>query len=66
MTNTERAHKQAAKQSKTQGAHYVVYVNDEGTQCMNAEQMRVYAPLIHLEATYINGVKVSAVEALSA
>ena len=59
MTRTERAHKDAAKQSKSGGAMYVVYVHDEGTQCMDREQMAIYGSLVHIEAVYIGGVKAS-------
>ena len=56
---SQQAHKQAAKQSKTAGAQYVVYVFDQGTDIYNAEQCRRYAPLIQIDACYIDGVLVA-------
>ena len=59
MTNEQRAHKQAAKVSKTEGSQFVVYVFDEGYAVYGADQARIYAPLILIEACYIGGVQVS-------
>lgn len=55
----KQAHKQAAKDSKTLGARYVVWVFDQGRDIFDAEQARRYAPLIHIEAAYVGGVQVA-------
>ena len=59
MTNEQRTHKQAAKASKTEGSQFVVYVFDQGYDVYDADQARIYAPLIVVEACYIGGVQVS-------
>lgn len=59
MTEAQ-AHKQAAKNSKTNGVQFVVYVFDQGQDVYDAEQCRRYGPLIVVEATYIGGVKAAA------
>ena len=61
--NAAQAHKQAAKSSKTEGAQFVVYVFDEGQNVYNAEQCRMYAPLVMVEACYVAGVQVASTEA---
>lgn len=58
--NAKQAAKQAARESKTQGARYVVYVPDQGRDVYDAEQARRYAPLIFIEAVYVGGVQVAA------
>lgn len=58
--NEAQANKQAARQSKTQGARYVVYVPDQGRDIYSAEQARRYVSLIFIEAVYLDGVKVAA------
>lgn len=63
--NTKQAHKQAAKDSKDGAARYVVYVFDEGTDVYDAEQARMYAPLINIEATYLNGVQIASQEVMA-
>jgi len=60
---TSQAHKQAARESKTQGARFVVYVPDEGTDVYSAEQCRIWASLVFVEATYVAGVQVATNEA---
>lgn len=55
--NDKQAHKQAAAESKTRGARYVVYVFDQGYDVFNSEQARRYAPLVNIEALYVDGVK---------
>lgn len=55
--NKQQAHKQAAKSSKTDGAQYVVYVFDQGYDVYDRDQARRYAPLIVIEALYVDGVK---------
>jgi hypothetical protein len=60
--NTKQAHKQAAKDSKDGAARYVVYVFDEGSDVYNADQARTYAPLIIIEAAYLNGVQIASQE----
>jgi hypothetical protein len=57
--NSKQAHKEAAKASKDGAARYVVYVFDEGTDVYTAEQARIYAPLIFIEATYLGGVQIA-------
>jgi hypothetical protein len=57
--NEKQAAKQAAKASKTEGPQYVVWVFDQGRDVFNADQMRRYAPLVHVEAAYVAGVQVS-------
>jgi hypothetical protein len=61
--NTKQAHTQAAATSKTQGARYVVYVFDQGQDVYTGEQVRIYAPLILIEALYVDGVCVATAEA---
>jgi len=58
--NQQQANKAAAKQSKTQGAQYVVWVFDQGRDIFDAEQARRYAPLIQIEAVFVGGVQVAA------
>ena len=60
--NAAQAHKQAAKASKAEGAQFVVYVFDEGQDVYNAEQCRLYAPLVLVEACYVAGVQVAMTE----
>lgn len=55
----QQARKQASRESKTQGARYVVWVFDQGRDVFDAEQARRYAPLIQIEAVYIDGVEVA-------
>jgi len=62
----DQANKQAAKQSKTQGARFVVWVFDQGREVFDSEQTRRYAPLIDIEAAFVGGVEVSAQSALEA
>ena len=59
MTNEQRAHKNAAAKSKTAGQQYVVYVFDQGYDVYDADQARIYAPLVIIEGTYVNGSKVA-------
>lgn len=59
MTNEQRAHKQAAKESKTGDVRFVVYVCDEGYQVMNADQQKTWGAFTFLESTYISGVQVA-------
>lgn len=54
-----QAKKQAARQSKTQGAQYVVWVFDQGREIFDAEQARRYGPLIQIEAVFVGGVEVA-------
>jgi len=63
--NTKQAHKQAAKDSKDGAARYVVYVFDEGANVYDAEQARIYAPLIAIEAVYLNGVQIASQEVMA-
>lgn len=56
---SQQAHKQAACESKTQGARFVVYVPDEGTDVYSAEQCKLWQALIFIEATYVAGVQVA-------
>lgn len=62
--NAKQAHKQAAAESKTEGARYVVYVFDQGQDVYSAEQCRMWQALILVEACYIAGVKVADAEAV--
>lgn len=64
--NTKQAHKEAAVISKTEGPRYVVYVFDEGQAVYNGHQVRIYAPLIMIEALYVDGVCVATAEAAQA
>ena len=57
--NEKQAHKQAASDSKTKGAQYVVWVFDQGRDVYTSEQARIYAPLISVEAVYVGGVQVA-------
>lgn len=56
----EQAAKQAAKLSKSAGPQFVVWVFDHGREVFDAEQARIYAPLIDIEAAFVAGVEVSA------
>lgn len=58
MTSSQ-ALKQAKAASKAGGTAYVVFVPDEGRDVYDAEQMRVYAPLVFVEAAFVGGVQVS-------
>lgn len=58
MSKAEAA-KQAMRQSKG-GQAFVVWVHDEGRDVYTAEQIGIYAPLVQIEAAYLNGVQVSA------
>ena len=58
--NQQQAERQAAKSSKTEGAQYVVWVCDEGRRIFNREQARRYAPLVHIECLYVDGVRINA------
>ena len=64
--NSKQAHKEAAKVSKTEGPRYVVYVFDDGQAVYNGQQVRMYAPLILIEALYVDGVCVATAEAAQA
>lgn len=57
MTKAQ-ANKQAAKDSNFHGPQYVAWVFDEGRQVFNGEQMRRYAPLVHVESVFIGGVDI--------
>jgi len=57
--NRDQANKRAAQQSKTDGPHYVVWVFDQGREVFNAEQARRYAPLIQVDAAYVDGIEVA-------
>lgn len=60
MTSSEKqAHRQAARLSKTEGTQHVVWVFDQGRDVFNSDQMRRYAPLVQVEATYMAGVQIS-------
>ena len=59
MTNEQRTHKQAAKDSKTLGPRYVVYVFDQGYDVYDGEQARMWVKLINIEALYVGGVQVA-------
>lgn len=54
----QQARKQAAKASNFEGPQYVVWVFDQGRDVFNADQMRRYAPLVHVEHVYIGGVDI--------
>jgi hypothetical protein len=64
--NSKQAHKEAAKVSKTEGPRYVVYVFDEGQAVYTGQQVRIYAPLILIEALYVDGVCAATAEAAQA
>ena len=59
MTNEQRAHKQAAKASKTGVTQFVVYVFDEGYSVYGSEQCSLWASLILVEACYTNGALIA-------
>jgi hypothetical protein len=61
--NSKQAHKQAQQISKREGPRYVVYVFDQGQDVYDGEQARRYAPLILIEALYVDGVCVATAEA---
>lgn len=57
--NSQQAHKQAVKQSKTEGAQCVVYIFDEGYSVFDVKQAEMYAALVLVEALYVDGVCVA-------
>lgn len=57
MTEAQ-ALKQACRKSHTEGPQYVVWVFDQGRDIFNADQMRTYAPLVHVEHVCIGGVDI--------
>ena len=57
--NQAQANKMAAKLSKTDGQQFVVWVFDQGRDVYNADQTRMYAPLIQIEAAFVGGLQVS-------
>ena len=57
--NQAQANKKAAKASKTEGSQYVVWVFDQGREIFSAEQARIYAPLISIEAVFVGGVQIA-------
>jgi len=61
MSNTQ-AEREAAKLSKTQGPQYVVWVFGQGREVFDREQARRYAPLVQIEALFVDGVKVADAE----
>lgn len=63
--NQATAEKIAAKQSKTDGAQFVVWVFDDGRYVYNREQCRRYAPLVHVEAAFVAGVRIDTAAALA-
>jgi hypothetical protein len=63
--DTKQAEKQAAKASKTEGTQYVVWIFDQGREVFNAEQAKRYGPLVHVEAVFVGGVKVSTEQVLA-
>lgn len=58
--NQAKANKQAAKQSKTGALQYVVWVMDQGRDIYTAEQVKMYAAFICIEAVFLDGVQISA------
>ena len=57
--NAKQAEKQAAKESKTLGARYVVWVFDQGRDVYNREQVKAYGQFISIESLFVDGVKVA-------
>lgn len=57
--NTKHAEKQAASESKTQGARYVVWVFDQGRDVYSREQVKTYADFLSIESLFVDGVKVA-------
>lgn len=54
-----KAMKQAAKQSKTLGPQFVVWVPDQGRDIYTGAQMLIWAKFVFVEATFVGGVQVS-------
>jgi hypothetical protein len=52
-------HKAAAKASKAGQTMFVVYVPDEGMRVFDAAQMKIWAPLVHTEAVYLDGQQIN-------
>jgi hypothetical protein len=52
-------HKQAAAESRDGSTRFVVYVFDQGTEVFNAEQARIFGPLVMIEATYLAGALIA-------
>lgn len=65
MTN-QQAHQHAATRSLTGAAAYVVHVYDEGidTAVYSAEQVRLYAPMVEIQAVYLNGLQIAHIQAM--
>jgi hypothetical protein len=57
--NAAQANKQAARESKTQGARYVVWVFDQGRDVYSREQVRTYSQFLSIESLWVDGVKVA-------
>lgn len=60
--NTKQAQTQAAKESKTLGARYVVWVFDQGRDVYNREQVKTYGPFLQIESLFVDGVKIADAE----
>ena len=59
---TKQAQAQAAKDSKTGGARYVVWVFDQGREVYNREQVKRYSAFLQVESLFIDGVKIADAE----
>jgi hypothetical protein len=57
--NTKQAENQAAKESKTLGARYVVWVFDQGREVYSREQVKTYGEFLSIESLFVDGVKVA-------
>jgi hypothetical protein len=61
--NTKQAMKEATKLSKDGSTRFVVWVFDQGREIFDAEQARIYAKFIQVEATFLGGVQIAHEEA---
>jgi hypothetical protein len=57
--NANQATKEAAKQSKDGSVRFVVWVYDQGREICDAEQVRIYAKFMQIEAVYLGGVQIA-------
>ena len=57
--SAKQAENLAAKQSKTLGARYVVWVFDQGRDVYSREQVKTYSQFLSIESLFVDGVKVA-------
>jgi hypothetical protein len=57
--NAKQAAKDASKQSKDGSVRFIVWVFDQDREIFDAEQARIYAKFIQIEAAYLAGVQIA-------